>query len=135
MSIVGGGALSPERTERVRTRVRLLIEITSRSRTYRRGLVAAARQLSPQEAAIIGDLERHGMQVPQLHDVLCGGHVLIDNPGLYEDWRFDKVSHPRVSSHHHDIDKSRYPDIGMRGPVVREKLHGRRDAVAGLLSV
>ena len=44
---------------------------------------------------------------------------------LYENWRFSKVSHLRVSSHHRDIDKTRYPDIGMRGQLVREKLHGR----------
>jgi hypothetical protein len=127
MSTVGTGspALSQERTDRVRTRVRLLIEITSRARSYRRGLVAAANQLSPEESAIIADLEHHGLQVTQLHDVLCGGHVLIDNPQLYEDWRFDNVSHERISSHHHDIDKSMFPDIGMRGSVVREKLHGR----------
>jgi hypothetical protein len=102
-----------------------MIEITARAGPYRKGLLSAVNQLSPQEAAIISDLERHGLQVPQLHDVLCGGHVLIDDPGLYEDWRFSKVSHPRISSHHRDIDKSRYPDIGMRGQVVREKLHGR----------
>ena len=70
-------------------------------------------------------LARHGLQVPQLHDVLCGGHVLVDDPQLYENWRFEKVSHLRISSHHRDIDKKRYPDIGMRGQVVREKLHGR----------
>jgi hypothetical protein len=63
--------------------------------------------------------------VPQLHDVLCGGHVLVDDPELYEDWHFKKVSHLRISSHHRDIDKKKYPDIGMRGYVVREKLHGR----------
>ena len=102
-----------------------MIEITARAGTYRKGLLAAAAHLSPEEAAIIADLERHGLQVPQLHDVLCGGHVLVDDPKLYEDWRFAKVSHLRVSSHHKDIDKARYPDIGMRGPVVREKLHGR----------
>jgi hypothetical protein len=119
------GPLSDRRTELVRTRVRLMIEITARAGTYRKGLVAAARQLSPQEAAIIADLERHGLQVPQLHDVLCGGHVLVDDPVLYDRWKFDKVSHLRISSHHRDIDKSKYPDIGMRGPVVREKLHGR----------
>jgi hypothetical protein len=102
-----------------------MIEITARAGSYRKGLLAAAAHLSPEEAAIIADLERHGLQVPQLHDVLCGGHVLVDDPQLYEDWRFAKVSHLRVSSHHKDIDKARYPDIGMRGPVVREKLHGR----------
>ena len=102
-----------------------MIEITARAGAYRKGLLAAAGHLSPEEAAIISDLERHGLQVSQLHDVLCGGHVLIDDPHLYEDWRFTKVSHLRVSSHHRDIDKARYPDIGMRGQVVREKLHGR----------
>ena len=119
------GALSAEQTEVVRTRVRLIIEITAREGAYRKGLLAAAGHLSPEEAAIISDLERNGLQVSQLHDVLCGGHVLIDDPQLYEDWRFTGVSHLRISSHHRDIDKARYPDIGMRGQVVREKLHGR----------
>ena len=124
-----GGApaegLTAGQTEEVRTRVRLLIQITARGGKYRKGLLAAAARLSPEEAAIISDLERQGLQVPQLHDVLCGGHVLIDDPQLYENWRFTKVSHPRISSHHRDIDKAKYPDIGMRGVVVREKLHGR----------
>jgi len=114
-----------ERTRQVRDRVRLIIEITARAGSYRKGLLAAAAQLSPEEAAIIADLEQHGLQVPQLRDVLCGGHVLVDDPALYEAWRFSNVSHLRVSSHHHDIDKKRFPDIGMRGPLVREKLHGR----------
>jgi hypothetical protein len=106
------GALTAEQTEQVRTRVRLLIDITARAGAYRKGLLAAAGQLSPEEAAIIVDLARHGMQVPQLHDLLCGGHVLVDDPQLYENWRFEKVSHLRLSSHHRDIDKTRYPDIG-----------------------
>jgi hypothetical protein len=108
-----------------RTRVRLMIEITSRAGAYRKGLLTAAARLGPEEAAIIFDLEARGLQVPQLHDILCGGHVLVDDPQLYEKWRFASVSHPRISSHHRDIDKSKYPDIGMRGAVVREKLHGR----------
>ena len=102
-----------------------MIELTARAGAYRKGLLTAAAQLSPEEAAIISGLERHGLQVQQLHDVLCGGHVLVDDPALYEEWRFTKVSHPRISSHHRDIDKKKYPDIGMRGVVVREKLHGR----------
>ncbi|MFC9650415.1 hypothetical protein [Streptomyces sp. NPDC056937] len=119
------GTVSAGRAEEVRTRVRLMIEITARAGSYRRGLVKAAGRLSPEEAVILDDLERHGLQVPQLRDVLRGGHVLVDDPRLYERWRFAKVSHPRLSSHHRDIDKTRYPDIGMRGQVVREKLHGR----------
>jgi hypothetical protein len=118
-------AMAAERTEEVRSRVRLLIDITARAGRYRKGLLTAAGRLSPEEATIISDLETRGLQVPQLKDVLCGGHVLVDDPRLYEDWRFDKVSHLRISSHHRDIDKTRYPDIGMRGHVVREKLHGR----------
>jgi hypothetical protein len=114
-----------QRAELVRTRVRLLIEITAGAGAYRRGLLSAAKHLSPEEAAIISDLARHGLQVPQLQDVLCGGHVLVDDPQLYEKWRFARVSHVRISSHHRDIDKSIYPDIGMRGQIVREKLHGR----------
>jgi hypothetical protein len=121
----GSHTLTAEQTELVRTRVRLLVEITARAGKYRNGLLAAATQLSPEEAAIIVDLARHGLQVPQLRDVLCGGHVLVDDPELYEKWQFKSVSHPRISSHHRDIDKSRYPDIGMRGQLVREKLHGR----------
>ena len=117
--------LTAEQTELVRTRVRLLVEITARAGKYRNGLLAAAAQLSPEEAAIIVDLSRHGLQVPQLRDVLCGGHVLVDDPELYKKWRFERVSHLRISSHHRDIDKARYPDIGMRGQLVREKLHGR----------
>ncbi|WUH89231.1 hypothetical protein OG900_03150 [Streptomyces sp. NBC_00433] len=111
--------------EQVRARVRLTIEITARAGEYRRGLLAAVGRLSPEEAAIVADLEQHGLQVPQLHDVLCGGHVLVDDTALYEKWRAAKGSHARLSSHHRDIDKARYPDIGMRGHVVREKLHGR----------
>jgi hypothetical protein len=118
-------ALSAEQAGQVRARVRLMIEITARDGSYRKGLLAAARHLSPPEATILSDLERHGLQVPQLRDVLCGGHVLVDDPALYENWKFARVSHPRISSHHRDIDKRRYPDFGMRGPVVREKLHGR----------
>ena len=123
--VAASNALTAERAEEVRARVRLMIEITARAGSYRKGLLAAAGHLSPEEATIISDLERHGLQVPQLKDVLCGGHVLVDDPQLYENWRFTQVSHPRVSSHHRDIDKALYPDIGMRGQVVREKLHGR----------
>jgi hypothetical protein len=118
-------ALSTEQAGEVRARTRLMIEITARDGSYRKGLLAAARHISPEEAAILSDLERHGLQVPQLRDILCGGHVLVDDPALYEAWQFARVSHRRISSHHRDIDKVRYPDFGMRGQVVREKLHGR----------
>jgi hypothetical protein len=119
------GGADTRQAELTRRRVRLMIEITARAGAYRKGLLKAVARLSPQEAQILSHLERRGLQVPQLHDVLCGGHVLVDDPGLYDRWRAGQGSHPRISSHHRDIDKKRYPDIGMRGHVVREKLHGR----------
>jgi hypothetical protein len=116
---------SEEQAERMRTRVRLLVQPTTRHGRYRRGLVQAAKSLAPEEAAVLADLETHGLDVNQLRDVLCGGHVLIDNPDLYERWRFPKVTRPRLSSHHRTVDTVTYPDPGMHGPLVREKLHGR----------
>lgn len=111
-------------TERVRSRVRLLVQITARKGGFRKGLLEAAGRLTPSEAAVIADLERHGLDVIRLRDVLWGAHVLVDDPGLYESWRFPR-SRQRLSSHHKTIDKQQYPDLGLKGPVVREKLHGR----------
>ena len=116
---------SEEQAERVRTRVRLLVQLTTRQGRYRRGLVQAATTLTPEEASVLSDLEAHGLDVNQLRDVLCGGHVLVDNVELYERWRFPKVTRERLSSHHKTVDKQTYPDLGMHGPLVREKLHGR----------
>ena len=73
--------LGARETERIRNRVRLMVEITARSGSYRKGLAKAADRLTPEEAAIIADLEQHGLDVEQLRDVLCGGHVLVDEPG------------------------------------------------------
>lgn len=114
-----------QQAELMRTRVRLLVQLTTRHGTYRRGLVQAAKSLTPEEAAVLADLEAHGLDVNQLRDVLWGGHVLVDNPDLYERWRFPKVTRQRLSSHHRTVDKQMYPDLGMHGPLVREKLHGR----------
>jgi hypothetical protein len=111
----------------VRTRVRRMVQIASQIGKYRSGLAVAAKRLTPSEAAIIADLERHGLDVPQFREVLCGAHVLVDEPELYERWRFPK-SRERLSSHHKTIDKGEFPDIGLKGPLVREKLHGRTQA-------
>ncbi|MFC6705480.1 hypothetical protein [Flexivirga alba] len=116
--------LSGAAAERVRTRVKLLVDITSKAGGFRDGLELAGERLTRPEATIIADLERHGLDVPQLREVLLGGHVLVDDPELYERWRFPKT-HERLSSHHPQIDKKLYPDLGLKGPLVREKLHGR----------
>ncbi len=117
--------LSPAETERVRERVRLMLDISARTNRFRGGILHAAAHLTPPEAAIVADLERHGLDVSQLRDLLRGAHVLVDQPELYERWLFPGKSHQRISSHHPEIDKQTYPDYGMRGPLVREKLHGR----------
>jgi len=65
----------------MRTRVRLLVQLTTRYGRYRRGLVQAAKSLTPEEAAVLADLEAHGLDVNQLRDVLWGGHVLVDEHG------------------------------------------------------
>jgi hypothetical protein len=114
-----------QEAERIRTRVRLLIQLTTRHGRYRRGLVQAAASLTPNEATLLADLEGHGLDVNQLRDVLYGGHVLVDDPDLYERWKFPNVTRQRLSSHHRTVDKQLYPDLGMHGPLVREKLHGR----------
>ena len=52
---------SEEQAERMRTRVRLLVQLTTRHGRYRRGLVQAAKSLAPEEAAVLADLEAHGL--------------------------------------------------------------------------
>ena len=124
-STTGAFVLSPEETERVRQRARLMIEISARGGRFPAGLLRAAERLTPEEAAVVADLETHGLNVMQLRDLLRGAHVLVDEPYLYERWVFPRVSRQRISSHHPEIDKREYPDYCMRGPLVREKLHGR----------
>ena len=84
--------LSPEETER-RARVRLMVEITARRSRFRRGLLEAAERLTPEEAAVVLDLEAYGLDVIQLRNLLRGAHVLVDESHLYERWLFPEVSH------------------------------------------
>ena len=121
---------APDRreTERIRRRMQVLIRITARPGIFRAGITVAARRLTPEEARILTDLEASGMDVIQLREVLRGAHVLVDDPELYDAWRAFKRSRTRISSHHRTVDKTRYPDIGLKGPLVREKLHGRTAA-------
>ena len=104
-----------QHAERMRTRVRLLVQLTTRHGRYRRGLVNAAMGLTPNEAAVLADLEAHGLDVNQLRDVLWGGHVLIDDPDLYERWRFPKVTRERLSSDHRTGDRRWSRVLGCMG--------------------
>ena len=120
----GSGDLSPAETERVRERVRLMLDISARTTRFRGGILHAAARLTPQEAAIAADLERHGLDVTQLRDLLHGAHVLVDQPELYERWLFPDKSHQRISSHHPEIDSARIRTTASR-PGRPRKLHGR----------
>jgi hypothetical protein len=65
--------LSPVDTERVRARVRLMIEITARAGRFRGGLLQAAERLTPEEA-IVADLETHGLDVTHLREPTASHH-------------------------------------------------------------
>ena len=52
--------------------------------------------------------------------MLWGGHVLVDNPDLYERWRFPKGTRERLSSHHRTVDKQLYPDLEVLNAVGAE---------------
>lgn len=121
----GSPEVSAEEMDRIRTRVRLMIEMTARAGRFRRGLQQAVARLSEEEVTVVADLERLGLDVTGLRDLLQGTHVLIDQPDLYERWMFPRRSRQRVSTHHAEVDKARYPDYGIRGPLVGEMLHGR----------
>ena len=77
------------------------------------------------------DLAAYGLDVIQLRVLLRGADVLVDESDLYERWPSPEVSHERISSHDLEVDKREYPDYGMRGPLVREKLHGRTATAPG----
>ena len=108
----------------MRTRVRLLVQLTTRHGRYRVGWSKRprpSRQRRPQCLRTSKSTARRQSAARRA----VWRHVLVDNPDLYERWRFPKVTRQRLSSHHRTVDKVTYPDLGMHGPLVREKLHGR----------
>ena len=126
-SPAAGLELSATETERVRARARLMIEITARCGRFRGGLLQAAARLTPEEEAIVSlTWKRPTVSTSFSCGICCTAptcwwiSLTSTNGGC-----FPPVSHQRISSHHPEIDKKRFPDYGMRGPLVREKLHGR----------
>jgi hypothetical protein len=61
-------ASNPVSIAQIRRRVRLMVQISARPGVYRRGPEKAAERLTPQEAAVLADLEHHGLDVVQLQD-------------------------------------------------------------------
>jgi hypothetical protein len=120
----GGATLDSVSAELERLRVGALVKLQLVVSRYRRGLAEASGRATPKESLILRDLEARGLDAEAFLVMLHGGHVVIDDPELYERWTFpDSVE--RLSSHHKDVDKKRYPDYGMAGPLVRQSLHGR----------
>lgn len=123
---VGDGGLTPGSVsaELERLRVGALVKLQLVVSRYRKGLAEASGRATPKESLILRDLEVRGLDAEAFRVMLHGGHVVIDDPELYERWTFpDSVE--RLSSHHKDVDKKQFPDYGMVGPLVRQSLHGR----------
>jgi len=120
----GGATLDSGSAELERLRVGALIKLQLVVSRYRKGLAEASERATPRESLILRDLEARGLDAEAFQVMLHGGHVVVDDPELYERWTFpDSVE--RLSSHHKDVDKKQYPDYGMVGPLVRQSLHGR----------
>ena len=107
-----------------RLRVNGLVSLQLLFVKYRKGLADASRRATDKELLVMRDLEERGLDAQGLRVMLGGGHVVIDDPELYERWVFPD-SDQRLSSHHREMDKKQYPDYGMVGPFVRQSLHGR----------
>ena len=107
-----------------RRRVVAMVALQLLFAKYHAGLADASERVTEREMVILRDLEACGLDAQGFEVMLSGGHVVIDDPALYERW-VSSGSVERLSSHHRDVDKKQYPDYGMTGPLVRECLHGR----------
>ena len=108
-----------------RLRVNGLVSLQLLFVKYRKGLADASRRATDKELFVMRDLEERGLDAEGLRVMLGGGHVVIDDPELYERWVFPD-SDQRLSSHHREMDKKQYPDYGMVGPFVRQSLMAAR---------
>ena len=107
-----------------RRRLALLVKVAATAGDFSPRLALAVGAATAEEVRIMSDLVDRGLSIPALVSFLQGAHLMIGDVALYERWIFPS-SRPRLSSHHRSIDKTRYPDYGYEGPLVREALHGR----------
>ena len=119
--------VGPARTpESDRRRLALLVKVAASAGDFSPKLADAVEQSTDAEVRVMSDLVDRGMSIPALVSVLQGAHVLVGDDELYERWIFP-TSRRRMSSHHRTVDKSRTPDYGLDGPLVRESLHGKAE--------
>lgn len=125
----GTGAAGPglARTpDAARRRLALMIKVAASAGDFSPKLSNAVADCTDDEVQVLGDLVDRGMSIPALVGVLQGAHVIVGDDALYERWIFP-TSRQRMSSHHRTVDKSRTPDYGLDGPLVRESLHGKAE--------
>jgi hypothetical protein len=118
-----GPASTPEAARR---RLALMVKVAASAGDFSPKLSNAVARCTDDEVQVLGDLMDRGMSIPALVSVLQGAHVIVGDDGLYERWIFP-TSRRRMSSHHRSVDKSRTPDYGLDGPLVRESLHGKAE--------
>jgi hypothetical protein len=113
--------------EVARGRLALLMKVAATGGEFSPRLAQAVDAATDEEVRIMTDLVDRGLSIPSLVSFLQGAHVIVGDDALYERWIFPS-SHRRMSSHHRTVDKSRTPDYGYDGPLVREALHGRAES-------
>ena len=119
---------TPEELAVARRRLALLVRVAASAGDFSPKLARAVDEATDSEIRLMADLVAGGMSIPELVSFLQGAHVIVGDDDLYDRWIFP-TSRRRLSSHHRTVDKSRTPDYGYDGPLVRESLHGK--AVAG----
>jgi hypothetical protein len=102
----------------------LLVKIAAAAGDFSPQISRAVAVATDEEVRIMSDLVDRGLSIPSLVSFLQGAHLLIGDKSLYERWIFPS-SRRRLSSHHRTVDKTRFPDYGYAGPLVREALYGR----------
>jgi hypothetical protein len=122
--MVAGTAPTGTPPQAARRRLALLVRVAASAGEFSPKLSDAVDHATDAEVRIMSDLVDRGMSIPDLVSVLQGAHVIVGDDGLYERWIFP-TSRRRMSSHHRTVDKSRTPDYGLDGPLVRESLHGK----------
>jgi hypothetical protein len=75
-----------------RLRVRALVSLQLLFARYRKGLSEASDRVTPEETLVLRDLEERGLDAEGLRVMLSGGHVVVDDPELYERWSFPKAT-------------------------------------------
>lgn len=120
-------AVAPDELDVSRRRLALLVKVAATGGRFSPKLAEAVDHATDAEVRVMTDLVDRDMSIPALVSFLQGAHTIVGDDDLYASWIFPS-SRKRLSSHHRFIDKTRTPDYGYDGPLVREALHGKAEA-------